>query len=99
MITVNGSGITSVSRLWGEAEDGEGSGHVTAGPSGGFGDVGASCQAERAVGEVAQGGQVAGACAGVCCGVVFAPEGVADPVQGLHGLVVLDVSGQRVGCG
>jgi tetratricopeptide (TPR) repeat protein len=37
-----GRALTVVSRSCGESEDGEWSGHVAAGPSGGLGDVGAS---------------------------------------------------------
>jgi hypothetical protein len=44
---------TAVSRSCGEAKDGEGAVDVATGPAGGFGDVGASGQAQGADGEVA----------------------------------------------
>src|SRR5258708_39334510 len=47
-----GFGLTAVSRSLGEAEDGEWPVHGPAGPSGGFGDVGASGQAQGADGQV-----------------------------------------------
>ena len=46
------------------------------------------------MGEVAQGGQDTGTGAGAGGGMVLAPEGVADPVQDLHGPVALDVLGE-----
>jgi hypothetical protein len=66
--------------IFGESEDGEWAVHGACGPSGCLGDVGASGQAERADGEVAEGGHDPGAGAGPDLGFVFLVEGVADPV-------------------
>ena len=65
-------------------------GHVAAGPAGGLGDVAAAGQVQRADREVAQAGHDAGAGAGAGAGVVFAVDGVAQPVQRLHAPVVAD---------
>jgi hypothetical protein len=47
----------------------------------GFGDVGVACEAECADGEVAAGGEGAGAVAGEGLGSVFVPGDVADVVD------------------
>src|SRR6185436_11651659 len=59
-------------------------------PPGGLGDVTAAGQVQRADSEVAQAGHDARAGAGVGEGVVFAVDGVAQPVQRLHAPVVAD---------
>src|SRR5258708_38789236 len=69
---------------WREPEDGEGPVHVAAGPAGGFGRVVPSGQVQGADGEVSEGGHGPRPGAGADGGVVFAVEGVADVVQGLH---------------
>ena len=67
--------------------------HVAARPAGGLGDVTAAGEMECADSTVAQAGHDAGAGAGVGAGVVFAVDGVAQPVQRLHAPVVADQPG------
>ncbi len=47
----------------------------------------------------AEGGHGAGSGSGVGGGVVFAVDGVAEPVQRLHAPVVVDETGRLVGAG
>jgi hypothetical protein len=65
--------------------------------AGGLGDVAAADQVDGADREVSQGGHDVGAVAGAGAGVVFAVEGVTQPVKRLDTPVVLDEPGDSWG--
>src|SRR5258708_33147308 len=77
------SSRTAASRSLCQAEDGEWPVHGPAGPPGGFGDVGASGQAQGADGQVAHGCHDPRPGPGSYLGVILLVESVADPVQRL----------------
>src|SRR5258708_27755420 len=84
---------TAVSRSEIGSENGKGPVHVAAGPAGGFGGVVPSGQVQGSDGEVSEGGHGAWPGAGADGGVVFAVEGVAEPVEGLDPTPAADQGG------
>lgn len=67
--------------------------HGAGGPAGGFGDVAAAGQVQGADGEVAHAGHNPGSGVGAGSGVVFAVDGVAQPVQRFDAPMVADECG------
>ena len=68
--------------------------HDAAGPAGGFGDVATAGQMQGADSEVAEAGHDPGPGAGADSGVIFAVDGVAQPVQRLDAPMIFDEPGQ-----